>query len=414
MSAEIVPAAPTALAAFGTKNDLDALANRFLTFFDVTGKKTGAAADAELEAARPAALKAAQYTIRFGATPGVHVYLVKRGGKWGAEPSLEMWKAMADRHAFLGNFRYVIETEPMAAAEVEAATPPNQKYSPKDRGCRARVLRLDLAREMRDLGLKYNPSWQTGFWREFAYEEQEYNEGARKYVKTGKWTSDTIPNQRTPEQVAERRASRAALIAAFNMIELDDFVGRYQSLERAAEIRIMQAARYMDAEIQERERKQLDATDPRGFLVEKTVQYEEDGDVIWATEPPRRNEVVTVQAHVVGQEAQPQSAPPAATVTTTGNGGAGNGSGNGHKPTAAALKAFHAIGSRLYGQDWDGKRHEIIKAYTKGRTESSRDLTPDELRFLTDRMDAKLQEQLDSISIESADELNPDAAAIPA
>ena len=112
------------------------------------------------------------------------------------------------------------------------------------------------------------------------------------------------------------------------------------------------------------------------------------------------------------KEAQPQSTPPAVTVTTTGNGGAGN--GNGSKPTAAALKAFHATGSRLYGQDWDGKRHEIIKAYTKGRTESSGGITADECAYLTERMDAKLQAQLDAIAVEDVPELNPDAAEIPA
>jgi len=119
---------------------------------------------------------------------------------------------------------------------------------------------------------------------------------------------------------------------------------------------------------------------------------------------------ITVQAHVVGQEAQPQSAPPAAPATTTGGGAAGNG----RKAGDALSKAFHASGARLYGQEWDAKRHEIIRAYTKGRTESSRDLSADELRFLTDRMDAKLQEQLDAITIDAASELNPDAAEIPA
>ena len=87
--------------------------------------------------------------------------------------------------------------------------------------------------------------------------------------------------------------------------------------------------------------------------------------------------------------------------------------GNGRKAGDALSKAFHASGARLYGQEWDAKRHEIIRAYTKGRTESSRDLTPDELRFLTDRMDAKLREQLDAITVESAPELDPDAAEIP-
>ena len=105
---------------------------------------------------------------------------------------------------------------------------------------------------------------------------------------------------------------------------------------------------------------------------------------------------------------------PTATVTTTGNGGAGNGSGNGHKPTAAALKAFHATGSRLYGQDWDGKRHEIIKAYTKGRTESSGGITAAECAYLTERMESKLQADLDVVAVDAAPELNPDAAEIPA
>lgn len=126
---------------------------------------------------------------------------------------------------------------------------------------------------------------------------------------------------------------------------------------------------------------------------------DDDGDEMDTATPPRK-------------EVWPQSNPaPAATVTTTGNGGAGN--GNGRKSDALS-KAFHASGARLYGQEWDAKRHEIIRAYTKGRTESSRDLSADELRFLTDRMDAKLQEQLDAIAVEDAPELDPDATEIPA
>jgi len=121
--------------------------------------------------------------------------------------------------------------------------------------------------------------------------------------------------------------------------------------------------------------------------------------------------VITVQAHVVGQEDAAKSTPaPAAPATTTGGGAAGNG----RKAGDALSKAFHASGARLYGQEWDAKRHEIIRAYTKGRTESSRDLSADELRFLTDRMDAKLQEQLDAITVQDAPELNHDAAEIPA
>ena len=114
------------------------------------------------------------------------------------------------------------------------------------------------------------------------------------------------------------------------------------------------------------------------------------------------------------KEAPPQSNPaPAATVTTTGNGG---GAGNGHaaKASDGALKAFHAVGARLYGQNWDAKRHEIVRAATKGRTESSRELTPTEIKFLVERMDAKLQEQLEAANVQDAPEIDPDAAEIPA
>lgn len=129
---------------------------------------------------------------------------------------------------------------------------------------------------------------------------------------------------------------------------------------------------------------------------------DDDGDEMDTATPPRK-------------EVWPQSNPaPAATVTTTGNGGAGNGNGRNGKPTAAALKAFHATGSRLYGQDWDSKRHEIIKAYTKGRTESSSGITAAECAYLTERMEAKLQADLDAITVDAAPELNPDAAEIPA
>jgi len=89
--------------------------------------------------------------------------------------------------------------------------------------------------------------------------------------------------------------------------------------------------------------------------------------------------------------------------------------GNGHKaPTAAALKAFHATGARLYGQDWDAKRHEIISAYTKGRTGSSKEITAEEAAYLTERMDAKLQAQLDAINVQDVPEMNPDALEVPA
>ena len=149
-----------------------------------------------------------------------------------------------------------------------------------------------------------------------------------------------------------------------------------------------------------------------GALVGLTSDDDDDGN---ATSNGAMNGAQKAPPMQSRKEAPPQSTPPAATGTATGNasnGGAGN--GNGSKPTAAALKAFHATGSRLYGQDWDGKRHEIIKAYTKGRTESSGGITAAECAYLTERMEAMVQAQVDAANVADAPELNPDGEPIPA
>lgn len=41
-------------------------------------------------------------------------------------------------------------------------------------------------------------------------------------------------------------------------------------------------------------------------------------------------------------------------------------------------KKLHAVGTQAYGKEWNAKRPELVKAVTKGRAESSSDLTKDE------------------------------------
>lgn len=103
-----------------------------------------------------------------------------------------------------------------------------------------------------------------------------------------------------------------------------------------------------------------------------------------------------------GAQAKPQQVQPAAAAsngTTTGK------AANGKAAHDSVSAKFHAIGAKLYGHEWEVKRHEIVKATTKGRTESSRELTPDEMAFLVERMDAKLQAQLAEITINGAQEI---------
>ena len=71
-------------------------------------------------------------------------------------------------------------------------------------------------------------------------------------------------------------------------------------------------------------------------------------------------------------------------------------------------KALHAMGKDLYGDTWDDKRHEIVKAITAGRTESSTDLTAAQAKTLIDGMGKKLAEREESTPIAGDDWLPPE------
>lgn len=65
---------------------------------------------------------------------------------------------------------------------------------------------------------------------------------------------------------------------------------------------------------------------------------------------------------------------------------------NGEAPSDALAKAFHAVGSDLYGGGWDAKRGELARSITKGRTGSSKELTRAEMSTLLDGMKSKQAE----------------------
>jgi hypothetical protein len=57
------------------------------------------------------------------------------------------------------------------------------------------------------------------------------------------------------------------------------------------------------------------------------------------------------------------------------------------------LRQLHALGNQIYGNAWEEKRRELCVAVSKQRTESSKELTADELRRLIAGLEAKLQEK---------------------
>lgn len=53
-------------------------------------------------------------------------------------------------------------------------------------------------------------------------------------------------------------------------------------------------------------------------------------------------------------------------------------------------KQLHAVGTKLYGEAWDTKRHEIVAAVTEGRTNSSAELYESEAKKLIDGINGRL------------------------
>ena len=73
-----------------------------------------------------------------------------------------------------------------------------------------------------------------------------------------------------------------------------------------------------------------------------------------------------------------------------------NGNGDdADKPSEKQQKALHAKGMDYYGskEAWTLKRAELVKAVTKGRSESASDLTKSGMKVLLDGLDAKIKAQ---------------------
>ncbi len=108
---------------------------------------------------------------------------------------------------------------------------------------------------------------------------------------------------------------------------------------------------------------------------------------------------------------------PPATVVVGQQPASSNGNGNGHGEKladSATLKHLHACGSSMYGKDWDAKRHALAKYISRGRTESSKELTQLEADKLIEGIESKLQAELAAVTVDDAEEINQDGIEVPA
>ena len=64
-------------------------------------------------------------------------------------------------------------------------------------------------------------------------------------------------------------------------------------------------------------------------------------------------------------------------------------------------KALHSAGTAYYGKAWDEKRHALVLAVTKGRTQSSADLTTAEANALIDGINRRANEEAAAATTEA-------------
>lgn len=82
--------------------------------------------------------------------------------------------------------------------------------------------------------------------------------------------------------------------------------------------------------------------------------------------------------------------------------------------TETQLKHLHAVGTEVYGKDWDDKRHELVGRITKGRTESSSDLTEAQAQKLIDGISEKRKTVVQAATGKKTVENGKDAAKVQA
>ena len=69
--------------------------------------------------------------------------------------------------------------------------------------------------------------------------------------------------------------------------------------------------------------------------------------------------------------------------------------------TAWQRSALHSAGTAYYGKAWDDKRHSLVLAVTKGRTQSSADLTTAEANALIDGINRRANEEAAAATTEA-------------
>ena len=241
---------PQAPAAFGSRDEIQAIADRISVMLPSARLE-----DWQLKRDDRAALqkkldesiyRAAQLSVFYRLVPGEDVHVIPFGNNWAVDMGIETWKKAADRYCSLHGMTYHIVTEEMSVEELKERR--GTDYHPNDCGMVAYLWRSDKKDVYEIFGAKQSMSRAAGIWRQHATQK-----------KDGKWLADTIPSQRSKQDVAKRRAMKAVLKLEFSL----------DSLLAATPDQVRDSVSGLDSRLKSEER--------RTALPAPRVEYDEDG-----------------------------------------------------------------------------------------------------------------------------------------
>ena len=205
---------------------------------------------------------AAQLAVAYRLDPfNGEIYIMKLGKKNVGGAWVDDWRA----HVGIKGLRKKAREQAQFMTEFRDLTPDEVKlarrgdYDPGDVGVECTLYRMDIAQQCARIGIPYKPFRATGFWR--------VNAVFKKNTST--WEPDGIPNTWTAHDVAEKRAEINAIKRAYDLT-----------------INVADPAMVSDDEAAEVIGHRITAYDQdRALPVERVVNREDDGDVVWAGEP---------------------------------------------------------------------------------------------------------------------------------
>ncbi len=258
----VEPDAGIVVPGYGSTAQIRALADRLMVLSDVP--------EEERSEALPAAMRAAQMCVLYGFMPGQQVNLFLDGKQWVADAGLRAWTESANRLARSLRFTWLLDESELVDAEVrEACERAGREYSPGDRAWICRVIRSDKLALAEKMGAEYDPPYVTGFWNRKAREVRDV-ESSESF-----WQADPVYKGRDASYTARLRAQKAAMMVEFSLMGDE----RKQLSDESA---VAKAMAHVEAEIREVEDRRRRADQGDVLFVKKDVQYEDDGDVLWA------------------------------------------------------------------------------------------------------------------------------------